>query len=95
MGQVCRPTLPPPDRSFNSIGIIGITQISASQRSTLSQGLQIGLGAAAAIRRGISHAEHSILADLLGQEIVLRLLELAIQRGEKVAPLDAGRGYEN
>ncbi|MFM1851777.1 MAG: hypothetical protein RIS54_1461 [Verrucomicrobiota bacterium] len=44
------------------ITIIGICQVYASHRYTLSQGLHINLGAPAVIKRGIANAEHFLLA---------------------------------
>jgi len=46
------------------ITIIGICQIYASHRYTLSQGLQLDLGSNAAINRGIRNAERYLLAGM-------------------------------
>jgi TetR/AcrR family transcriptional regulator len=46
------------------ITIIGNCQVYVSHRYTLSQGLNIDLGTAAAIKRGIANAEHYILAGM-------------------------------
>ena len=46
------------------ISIIGMCQVYVSHRYTLSQGLHIDLGTAAAIKRGIANAEHYLLAGM-------------------------------
>jgi hypothetical protein len=46
------------------ITIIGICQVYASHRYTLSQGLHINLASPAVIKRGIANAEHFLLAGM-------------------------------
>jgi TetR/AcrR family transcriptional regulator len=46
------------------ITIIGICQVYVSHRYTLSQGLRRNLGSPAAIKRGITNAEHYLIAGM-------------------------------
>lgn len=53
------------------IAIIGICQVYASHRYTLSQGLQMDLGSPAALRRGRRNAERHLLAGMRPEPVEL------------------------